>query len=212
MEDLNSYGHLSTCFAGRRKKSCTSCRSSLCTTTNMHCRSMVILWNGDGKLTLVWCFQRCDMIWLCIQHTTVFCQCQMHLLFRYAIYIYIFVFVNMKLYICISLFIYIYIYRSSFSFIFIFICTYIHHMRECPCNPWFDNLATTTTQWLPVSFPCTFFAGIPGIEEWQDPGEWQRNRAAEPHHRSALLVNDPVLARVKLQKGWWTKSSDFFFF
>ena len=26
-------------------------------------------------------FQRCDMIWLCIQHTTVFCQCRMHILF-----------------------------------------------------------------------------------------------------------------------------------
>lgn len=146
MEDLNSYGHLSTCYAGRRKKSCTSCRSFLCTTTNLHCRSVVIPWNGDGKLTFGLMFQRCDMIWLCIQHTTVFCQCQMRLLFRYAIYIYMFVFVNMNLYICISLFIYIYIYRSSFSFIYIyfFYITYIHHMRECRYNPEFDNVATTT--------------------------------------------------------------------
>lgn len=114
-----------------------------------------------------------------------------------------FVFVNMNLYICISLFIYIYIYRSSFSFIYIyfFYITYIHHMRECRYNPEFDNVATTTMDSL------HFFC--------RNPWNWRMTRsrwmAAEPHHRSALVVNDPVLARAKLQKGWLTKSGEVFF-
>ena len=148
-------------------------------------------------------FQRCDMIWLCIQHTTVFCQCQMHILFRYTIficiYIYIYMFLLIWIYMILCLYIYIFIIFLCFHFnIYI---TYIHHMRKCRYNPEFDNVATTRMDSL------HFFC--------RNPWNWRMTRsrwmAAEPHHRSALVVNDPVLARVKLQKGWWTKSGEVFF-
>lgn len=118
-------------------------------------------------------FQRCDMIWLCIQHTTVFCQCQMRLLFRYAIYIYICLFLLIWIYIFVFLCLYIYIFIVLRFHLFIYIFFILHTFTTCANVVTIPNsIMLQPQQWIPY----TFSAGIPGIEEWQDPGEWQRNR------------------------------------